>query len=61
MNEKERMEILEEIRLLKLIYKIHSEKNIIQNEEERNKYLDQIIDRVKELEKVIKEDLDSFN
>lgn len=61
MTESERLKILEELGLLKMLFQIHQEEKIIQNEKEREAHLLAIIDQIQELEKILKDDLDQLN
>lgn len=61
MTEQERLEILDNIRNLKIIYNIHVSKKIIQDEKEHLAYLDTILDTIRECEEKLKSDSSTFN
>jgi 2-iminoacetate synthase ThiH len=61
MTEQERLEILEYINALKRVFNTHSTHNIIEDEQERMKHLDTILDQIRELEQLLQNDLDSLN
>lgn len=61
MTEQERLEILDNIHHLKIIYNIHVAKKIIKDEKERLAYLDTILDSIREGEEKLKSDSTTFN
>ncbi len=61
MTEQRRLEIIETIHFMKKVYHLHSTQNIIQDEQEREKYLFEIIDTIRELEEELKNDFDILN
>jgi hypothetical protein len=61
MTQQRRLEIIETIHFMKKVYQLHSTQNIIQDEQEREKYLFEIIDAIHELEEELKNDLDNLN
>jgi hypothetical protein len=61
MTEQRRLEIIETIHFMKKAYQLHSTQNIIQDVQERENYLFEIIDAIRELEEELKNDLDSLN
>ena len=61
MTEQERLEVLRDINILKKIYHHHTQNDIIQDSEERMKHLNDILDRIRELEKLLQEDSNTFN
>ena len=52
--DKNRCEIEDEIRLLKMIFEIHAGQQFIKGEREFEKHIDSILDRISELEKKLK-------